>query len=1029
MSSNVVSKQKRPVNKNMKLKHIAVGTLLLALVTTQALAAIYVYTVQPLSEVLEKIGEKYKVVFSYSAKDLKHISVEFSFKGEEALEEAINRALANTNLKYKYLGANFFVVHKNNKTGKRKLKKIKRKIQQIERLGESNDISISNRNHTTIFDAAENLQKKITIKGKVTDTEGTSLIGATVKVDGTTIGTSTEIDGSYELSVPFEAKKILVTYTGYSEEIKEINRQQNIDIVLKEGINLKSVTVFGSRGKPRTSFDSPVPVDHISTKELNTTGKNSIDQQLMFKVPSFNSTQQPVSDATAHFNPADLRGLLPSRTLVLVNGKRKNSSALVYSVTTAGRGEVGVDLKSISPDAIESVEILREGAAAQYGSDAVAGVINLVLKKNIDPYINMGYSTTSKGDGTQYKVSSGFSTNIKENGFVNYTFSYSNQRRSQRAGNISSPEAEAAYFDNATFSLQDYETYLNTYPKAGAQVGLPDMSAINFSFNGGYTLEKSSNTELYAFGTSMNRKGASPQFARVPYWVSGFEAIYPDQAYFLPEMAPKIIDNTLAVGIRTTYMDWDIDFSSTYGRNKIDYYVINSFNQSLGAESPKNFYNGTHSFSHLVNNLDAIRTLTPEQIESLTLSFGIEQRTENFKTEAGEFASYGDGTPNEHDRIGSESFSGFKPENASSNYRSNLGLYAEINADLTKKVLLGAAMRFEHYNDFGSNFSWKLNGRFKAIENKLNLRGSLSNGFRAPALHQIYYTATTTSLTQDGIVQNRIFNNLDPTLKRLGIPRLMPETSINIGAGFTYKLTKKIGFAADLYKIFVQDRIILSGQVVKTGIAVSPIDQLLNSINTSSAGFFLNAVNTTTKGIDLVLSFEDMSVGTGNIKGSIAANFNRTQVDDIHLPNFIVVNDLQENILSREDISRIESWRPRQKIIATSTYIFKNFATTASVFYYGSVFYQHPTEISYDAKYNGKILSDVNFTYTFADNIEIALGVNNIFNIYPDTFEDAYTGDTPDPNLDFVGRFKYPWQTTQFGIDGRRFFTSINYTF
>jgi len=208
------------------------------------------------------------------------------------------------------------------------------------------------------------------------------------------------------------------------------------------------------------------------------------------------------------------------------------------------------------------------------------------------------------------------------------------------------------------------------------------MSALNFTFNAGYTLNKANNTELYAFGTSMNRTGSSPQFTRTPYWVPGFEAIYPDQPYFLPEMAPKIEDNTLSVGIRTTYSDWDIDFSSTYGRNKIEYYVVNSFNQSLGVDSPKDFYNGTHAFSHLVNNLDAVRTFSPDKIESLTLAIGAEQRTENFKTKAGEFASYGDGSPDIDDRIGSESFSGFKPEIAASNYRSNLGLYTEINADL-----------------------------------------------------------------------------------------------------------------------------------------------------------------------------------------------------------------------------------------------------------------------------------------------------------------------------------------------------------
>jgi len=1015
----------------MHLKQIMLTMLVLVIWSTPMLATLPIGGEEPIVEVLEKIGEKYEVVFSYNAKDLKNISVQFEFKGTEALETAVNRALVDTGLRYKYLGANFFVIHKNNRAGKRRLKKVQRKINQIGRLGETNDLSISSTSSTVnkIFNTADQLNKNVTISGQVTDEEGVPLIGATVIIPNTLVGTATDIDGNYQLDIPTNTPKLSITYTGFADEEVEIKKQTIIDVQLKQGIALQAVTVFGSRGKPRTSFDSPVPVDHISIDVLQTSGKNTLDQQLMFHVPSFNSTQQPISDATAHFNPADLRGLLPSRTLVLVNGKRKNSSALVYSVTTVGRGEVGVDLQSIAPDAIERVEILRDGAAAQYGSDAVAGVINLVLKKKIAPFINMGYSTTHKGDGTQYKIASGFSTNIYDKGFANFTMAYTNQRRSQRAGTINSPQAEADYWGTNIYNLADFENYLSRYPNAGTQVGLPDKQAVNFTFNAGYTLDKATNTELYAFGTLMDRKGASPQFARNPYWVAGFEAIYPDKDYFLPEMAPQIADNTLSLGIKTTFREWDIDLSTTGGRNKIDYYTINSFNQSLGAESPKNFYNGTHRFLHLVNNLDAVRTFKPTALEGLTVAVGIEQRTENFKTKAGEFASYADGSPDVLDRIGSESFSGFKPENAASNNRNNLGLYTEVNADFTKKLLIGGALRFEHYSDFGDNISWKFNGRYKAIDNKLNIRASVSDGFRAPALHQIYYTATTTTLTQNGIVQNRILNNLDPALKTLEIPKLKPETSFNLGGGFTYKINKKVGLAADIYHIKVKDRIILSGQVGLTGNRNSPIDQLLNSINTASAGFFLNAVNTTTKGVDLVLSFEDTRIGNGNLKGSIAANFNRTSVTDINLPNFIEANNLKNNILSREDISRIESWRPRQKVITTSTYTLKNFSTTVSLFYYGAVTHRHPTAIAYDAVYEGKMLTDLSFSYKATNKLKMVLGANNIFNIYPDSFEKAFNGVTPDQNLDFVGRFKYSWQTTQFGIDGTRFFSRLSFDF
>ena len=985
---------------------------------------------EPLIEVLEKIGEKYEVIFSYNSKDLKHISVRFELKETELLELAINRALVDTGLKYKYLGSNFFVIHKNNKAGKRKLKKIQRKINQIERLGDSNDLSISStKSVNKIFHIADKLKATRIINGQVTDENGEELVGATVIVSGTHIGTSTDVEGKYQLSIPSTTPSLDITYTGYSNEKVILDNQSVINVQLVEGIALNSVTVFGSRGKPRTSFDSPVPVDHISIDDLNTSGKSSLDQQLMFKVPSYNATQQPVSDASAHFNPADLRGLLPSRTLVLVNGKRKNSSALVYSVSTIGRGEVGVDMQSIAPDAIERVEILRDGAAAQYGSDAVAGVINLVLKKRTDPFINVGYSTTSQGDGTQFKGATGFSTALTPKGHASFTLSYIQQQRTQRAGTISSAEDEAAYWGTDIFSLEDFQNYLARNPSAGSQVGIPDTRAFNFAFNGEYVLDKATNTELYAFGTLMERTGSSPQFSRVPYWVTGFESIYPDKDFFLPEMAPRIADNTLAIGIKTELRGWNIDLSTTGGRNKIEYSIVNSFNQSLGANSPQDFDNGAHSFSHLVNNLDIVRAFQLSTINSLTIAMGAEQRTENFKTIAGEFASYGDGSPNVLDRIGSESFSGFKPENESSNYRNNLGFYTEITADVNAKLLVGGAVRFEHYSDFGNNVSWKLNGRYKAIQNRLNFRASVSNGFRAPALHQIYYTAITTTITPDGIVQNRFFNNLDPALHPLGIPTLKPETSFNLGGGFTYQANKKIGFAADIYHIKVADRIVLSGQVGKTGNSESPIDQFLTNLDIGSAGFFLNAVTTTTKGIDLVLNFEDTRIGKGNLKGSVAANFNDTTVDEINLPTFIEKNNLNNNILSREDISRIESWRPKQKIIATSTYTLNKLSSTLSLFYYGSVTHQHSTLAAYDATYKGKMLTDISFTFAATEHLKVRFGVNNLFNVYPDTYEIAFEGVPPDRNLDFVGRFKYPWQTTQFGIDGTRFFSRVNYIF
>ena len=865
------------------------------------------------------------------------------------------------------------------------------------------------------------------------------LSGANVLLKGTTIGTQADFDGKFTLAFPDDNSNILViSYLGYKTVEIDITGKTSIEIILPEDASqLDSVVLVGSRGKPRTSFDSPVPVDNIKVTELTQTGKGVLDQQLMFKVPSYNSTEQPISDAAAHFSPADLRGLFPSRTLVLVNGKRKNASALVYSYVTPGRGEVGVDMKSVPSAALERVEILRDGAAAQYGSDAVAGVINLVLKKKSDPFINTSYSVTSEGDGEQYQIETGFGVDIADKGYANFTFSHFDQSRTQRAGTITSVEDEAGYWgvtDTSDFNTSDLTAFLGRNPSAGFQVGLPDMTITNFAYNLGYTLDEASQTEVYSFGTLTNRAGSAPQFARVPYWVPGFEEIYPGQEFFLAEMAPQIKDNTLSIGIKTVFNNWKFDLSSTSGKNRIDYYIKNSFNQSFGASSPSDFYNGAHEFSHVVNNLDVVRSFETGDDSSLTFAFGAEQRTERFVTEAGEFASYGDGeNPNaQGGRTGSESFGGFKPENASNDYRSNLGIYTDVVADISKSFLVGGALRYENYSDFGSNISWKITSRWKTENDKLSIRGSLSSGFRAPSLHQMFYTAITTTLTVDGIQQNGILNNSDPALRALGIPRLDPETSFNIGAGITYRINKNMGITADLYQIDVDDRIALSGQVTPTGDPSNPIDQTLSSVNVGSAGFFLNAINTRTKGIDIVFSYDNIELGKGYLSGSIAANFNKTEVVGTNFPAFIADNNLENAIFSREDVSRVESWRPRQKIIASANYKINKLSANISFMNYGEVTYRHPSAPINDATYGGKTLTDLSFTYGFTDKIDFTIGANNLFNVYPDTFAEAYSGNggvPDDRNLDFVGRFKYPWQTTQFGLDGTRVFTKLAFEF
>jgi len=332
---------------------------------------------------------------------------------------------------------------------------------------------------------------------------------------------------------------------------------------------------------------------------------------------------------------------------------------------------------------------------------------------------------------------------------------------------------------------------------------------------------------------------------------------------------------------------------------------------------------------------------------------------------------------------------------------------------------------FENYSDFGTNLSWKANGLLKIIPEKINLRGSFSSGFRAPSLHQIHYSSTTTTLTPQGIVQNRILNNLDPSLQILDIPRLSPETAINASAGLGLRLSDRLSLTADLYRIRLKNRIVLSGQVGRQLNADSPINDLLDMTNTSSAGFFLNAVNTDTKGIDVVLSLRKINLGQGKLRSTIAANFSNTRVTDVNMPDFAVSEKISSALFSREDVSRIESWRPQEKIIGTLAYDWNNLSTSASINYFGPVTYRHSTYAGDDVTYSAKTTVDMSMSLRIRSNVQVQVGVQNLFNIYPDSFKEGYQGVPNDRSIDFVGRFEYPWRTIQLGIDGTRGFSKV----
>ena len=849
-----------------------------------------------------------------------------------------------------------------------------------------------------------------TIKGKVTDKSGNTIPYMNVLVQGTSAGTTTNDAGEFSLAVKSLPVTIVVSSMGFETKTVKVTTSDFITITVQEASEgLDEVVITGNRIKPRTILDSPVPIDNIDVAELVKSGQPTLDRMLTFKVPSFNSQNQAISDATAHYDPADLRGLGPSRTLVLINGKRKNQSAQVYLNRTPGKGEVGVDLKSIPTAAIERVEVLRDGASAIYGSDAIAGVMNIILKKDVE------YSTftssaglTSEQDG--FNFSSDFNTayTFGEGGFVNITLGYYKQETTNRAGiasDVGSTPRDIAW--------------LAENPTAGMTVGQPAMEKKDFFVNMEHPIGDDST--LYSFHGVTTRIGQSFAYYRAPYWrndVADSNFITRDAADFIgyqPTFETKINDHINALGIRFPIAEgWNADASVTYGANDVDVTVNNSVNRDYLADngtSPRSFNPGGYTFSNIVGNFDVNTLLT----KSLGLAVGMEFKQEIFKAI--------EGNPLSYYGAGSDSFAGIKPAEAGKWSRNNLALYSQLEYDVSDKLLLGIAGRYENYTDAGSNFSWKANGRYKLGE-KGAFRASYSTGFRAPTLHQSHITLSQYIIvagSAEPLLQGTLAND-NPAVQALGVPTLTHEISENLSAGLTYKFNRNFSGSIDFYQINVDDRVLFTSQIGSDGddSTTNPVEQILEDNNVVAVQVFINAGDTKTTGTDIVLNYRNIEMGKAKLHASFAANFNETTFKAINTPKTIA--DAGYDIFDRQEQGLITNSRPKSKMILGLNYINDKWDISFNNTRFGQVTITAPSD-GIDQELAAKISTDFGFGYKLTDMITFNANINNIFDVYPDvTLASTNTSQAG-------SRFKYSSEVQQLGQLGTNFTVGINVQF
>jgi iron complex outermembrane receptor protein len=802
----------------------------------------------------------------------------------------------------------------------------------------------------------------------------------------------------------------------------------------------------GSRGAQRTLVDTPVPIDILSARELTKTGQSTLDKSLQFRVPSFNTVQTPVNDATSLLDPYEIRNMGPSRVLILINGKRKNSSSLIYTQTSPGRGESGADISAIPTDAIKRIEVLRDGASAQYGSDAIAGVVNIILKDAAE-----GGSITARGgithesDGEMGGVSLNKGIALGDQGFVNFTLDLSKTKLSNRPG-IVDARGDASDF-GAT--IKEVQNFLAIKPDAGNINGAPATEAAKALVNSRYDL--ADGVSVYGNAAYVHKKIDSYANYRTPYWrPTDYGLLHASGTPYLgyvPSFIGKLDDYNATGGVKFPLGGWNADVSLTYGGNEQEYGVSNSINRGMAADfasgaskvqSPTSFAAGGVKFEHYVFNGDISKQIAP----TVSAYAGTELRHEKYQVLAGEEASYING--------GADSYAGNDPRNSFPSSRSNYGVYGGATWDISDAWLVDGTGRFEKYTDFGSAFVWKGSTRVKLNE-QITLRGSASTGFRAPSLAQTFTQKKQYSFVAGkGIQVSGLVNNVSKEAADLGVAKLKAEKSNNITVGLGLKPDNDTSMTVDFYHIRVKDRIVLGKEIVPTGDPTKKLDQVLTANGIVSVSFFVNAIDSVTSGIDYVLSRKNIPFADGKLTLNLSGNYSLKNERDGAVNNPAPVASAGQSVLDATQEALMFTSRPKFKTIIGADWDYKDVNLSLNNTVFGpTYFHQAGLDSNLETAFKTKSVTDFGLNYNLNKSTTLSFNVNNMFNVTPkwriramnaagqkildSTARDAY-GMTPaevQSNLiTFNGRYSMvTYDGSQFSQLGRSFAASLNYRF